>query len=93
MSVEMRPIQVARIESDRAVIDRGLDPGEKIVVDGQSKLQPGSKIKPVGPGEDYPASKWGAGATAGPPARGSSGPAEGGGGPAKQSAPHDEAAK
>jgi multidrug efflux system membrane fusion protein len=96
MSVEMRPIQVARIESDRALIDRGLDPGEKIVVDGQYKLQPGSKIKPVGPGGDNPASKWGAGATAGPPARGSSGPAESGGGGAgqgKRSDPHVEASK
>lgn len=91
MSVEMRPIQVARIDSDQAVIDHGLDAGEKIVVDGQYKLQPGSKIKPAGAGADNPASKWGAGATAGPPARGSSGPADGGG--SKPAGSHDEAAK
>ena len=93
MSVEMRPIQVALIDSDRAVIDHGLDPGEKIVVDGQYKLQPGSKVKPVGAGADNPAAKWGAGATAGPPARGSSSTGDGNGGQGKPAGPRDEAAK
>jgi multidrug efflux system membrane fusion protein len=46
-TVEMRPIKVARIEKDRAVIDQGLAQGEQIVVDGQYKLQPGSTIKPA----------------------------------------------
>ncbi|MDB6058673.1 MAG: transporter [Verrucomicrobiales bacterium] len=47
MSVQMRPVKVAYIEQQDAVIDSGLQPGEKIVVDGQYKLQPGSKIRPA----------------------------------------------
>jgi multidrug efflux system membrane fusion protein len=27
------------------LIDKGLEPGERVVVDGQYKLQPGSKVK------------------------------------------------
>jgi len=45
MSVEMRPVTVARIENDQALIDKGLEAGEQIVVDGQYKLQPGSRVK------------------------------------------------
>lgn len=47
MSVEMRPVKVGPIEQDQAIIEEGLKPGEKIVVDGQFKLQPGSKVKPA----------------------------------------------
>jgi membrane fusion protein, multidrug efflux system len=42
---EVRPIQVARIEQGEALIDSGLQPGEKVVVDGQYKLQAGSQVK------------------------------------------------
>jgi multidrug efflux system membrane fusion protein len=45
LSVIMRPVEVARIEQDQALIDKGLEPGERVVVDGQYKLQPGSKVK------------------------------------------------
>jgi len=44
-SVEVRPVQVARIEQGEALIDSGLKPGEQVVVDGQYKLQPGSHVK------------------------------------------------
>jgi len=46
-TVTMRPLQVAQIESGMALIDEGLKPGERIVVDGQYKLQPGSRVKPA----------------------------------------------
>lgn len=45
----VRPVQVALTEGEQALIDSGLTPGEKIVVDGQYKLQPGVKVKPSGP--------------------------------------------
>ena len=45
LSVEMRPVTVARIERDQALIDQGLEVGERVVVDGHYKLQPGSKVK------------------------------------------------
>jgi multidrug efflux system membrane fusion protein len=48
-SVEMRPLKVAFVEQQNAVIESGLKPGEKVVVDGQYKLQPGSKIRPTEP--------------------------------------------
>jgi len=59
-TVEIRPIQVARIEQGEALIDSGLKPGEKVVVDGQYKLQAGSQVKistptkPTQPGQNHP---------------------------------------
>lgn len=47
-TVESRPVKVAFLESGDAVIDSGLMPGEKVVVDGQYRLQLGSKIKEAG---------------------------------------------
>jgi multidrug efflux system membrane fusion protein len=44
--VAMRPVKVARIQDGIALIERGLSPGENVVVDGQYKLQNGSKVKP-----------------------------------------------
>ena len=41
----VRPLKVAQIEDGQALIDEGLTPGERVVVDGQYKLQPGSKVK------------------------------------------------
>lgn len=45
-SVQPRPIEVALSEGDIAVIARGLQEGEQVVVDGQSQLRPGSKVTP-----------------------------------------------
>ena len=45
LSVEMRPVTVGRIEQGEALIESGLQAGERVVVDGQYKLQPGSKVK------------------------------------------------
>ena len=43
-TVEVRPLQVGPIEAGLALIDHGLEPGESVVVDGQYKLQAGSKV-------------------------------------------------
>jgi multidrug efflux system membrane fusion protein len=43
-SVELRPVQVARTEGTETVIAGGLKPGETVVVDGASRLVPGSKV-------------------------------------------------
>ncbi len=45
LTVEMRPVTVARIEQGEALIESGLQAGERVVVDGQYKLQPGSKVR------------------------------------------------
>jgi multidrug efflux system membrane fusion protein len=44
-TVESRAVTVAQITNGQALIDSGLKPGEQVVVDGQSKLQPGSHVK------------------------------------------------
>jgi len=44
-TVEIRPVKVAQIEQGEALIDEGLRPGEHVVVDGQYKLQKGSRVK------------------------------------------------
>ena len=44
-TVDLRPVKVAQIEQGEALIEDGLRPGERVVVDGQYKLQKGSKVK------------------------------------------------
>jgi multidrug efflux system membrane fusion protein len=57
-TVQVRPVKVAQVDNNVALIDDGLKPGEKVVVDGQYKLQPGSKVV-------VPAASPGAGAGGG----------------------------
>jgi membrane fusion protein, multidrug efflux system len=49
-TVEMRPVTVNQIDNGLALIDDGLQEGEQVVVDGQYKLQPGSKVILSAPG-------------------------------------------
>ena len=44
-SVEIRPVTIARPAGEKSVISAGLKPGERIVVDGQIRLVPGTKVK------------------------------------------------
>jgi multidrug efflux system membrane fusion protein len=44
-TVEVRKVVVARVNDDAAVIREGLKGGEKIVIDGQSRLGPGAKVE------------------------------------------------
>ena len=43
-TVENRSVTVGQIGNKHALIDAGVKPGEEVVVDGQSKLQPGSRV-------------------------------------------------
>ncbi|MGJ4942533.1 efflux RND transporter periplasmic adaptor subunit [Bradyrhizobium sp. HKCCYLS1011] len=43
-TVATRPIKVAQISDGEALIDSGLTPNEQVVVDGQYRLQPGTRI-------------------------------------------------
>jgi membrane fusion protein, multidrug efflux system len=43
-SVERRTIKVGPVRDGLAVIESGLTPGERVVVDGQFKLRPGAKV-------------------------------------------------
>jgi multidrug efflux system membrane fusion protein len=43
-TVESRPVKVSQISGGQALIDSGLAAGEQVVVDGQYRLQPGSRV-------------------------------------------------
>jgi multidrug efflux system membrane fusion protein len=43
-SVEVRPIKVAQISEGQALVDSGLKANEQVVVDGQYKLQVGTRV-------------------------------------------------
>jgi multidrug efflux system membrane fusion protein len=45
LKAEVRHIKVLQTDRGQALIEEGLKPGEMVVVDGQYKLQPGSKVK------------------------------------------------
>jgi multidrug efflux system membrane fusion protein len=53
LTVEMRPIEIGPVTDGRALVVSGLAAGERVVVDGQYKLQAGSKVEisqsPPGP--------------------------------------------
>jgi len=44
-TVQQRPIEIESTEGEVAVVARGLNEGEQVVVDGQSQLRPGSKVQ------------------------------------------------
>ena len=41
---QMRKVQVERTAGDETLIAKGLEGGEKVVVDGQSRLVPGTPV-------------------------------------------------
>src|ERR1700723_1032000 len=49
-TVERRAVSVASIQDGIAVIEKGLDPGEKVVVDGQYRLTEGARVRAAPPG-------------------------------------------
>ncbi len=42
----MRPVTVEAIQGETAIISKGLQPGEQVVVEGQAQLRPGAKVAP-----------------------------------------------
>lgn len=45
--VEVRPVEVEVMEGNQAILKAGVSPGEQVVVDGQEKLQNGSRVAPA----------------------------------------------
>ncbi|MER8898153.1 efflux RND transporter periplasmic adaptor subunit [Mesorhizobium sp. M0676] len=43
-TVEMRPVQVALTEGENSAISEGVNPGEKVVVEGQTRLKDGAAV-------------------------------------------------
>ena len=52
-TVEARPVKVAWVDGDDAVIESGLQAGETVVTDGQLRLVPGARVS-VKPAETQP---------------------------------------
>jgi len=50
-TVSMRAVKTAPSQNGTVLVDTGLGAGERVVVDGQFRLQPGSAIVEVAPGE------------------------------------------
>lgn len=48
-TVQMRPVQVALTQGNTVVVTSGVEPGERVVTDGQEKLQVGMKVAPQAP--------------------------------------------
>jgi multidrug efflux system membrane fusion protein len=44
-TAKLRPVKVAQIDHGRALIDNGLAPNETVVIDGQYRLQDGSRVE------------------------------------------------
>jgi multidrug efflux system membrane fusion protein len=44
-TAELRPVTVSRFEDGIALIEKGLTPGDKVVVDGHFRIQPGARVK------------------------------------------------
>lgn len=60
LTVESRPVTVSRTIDQEAIIEKGVQPGEKVVTDGQLRLSPGTKVQiknsisATAPAEDTP---------------------------------------
>ncbi len=48
-TVKMQPVQISLTQGNTVVIASGLQAGERVVTDGQEKLQAGSKVAPQAP--------------------------------------------
>lgn len=44
LTATVRPVQVGPPEGELAVVESGLEPGERVVTDGQNQLRPGSRV-------------------------------------------------
>ena len=55
-TVKMTPLELGVEASDNTIlVTKGLAAGDKVVTEGQFRLKPGSKVQPLAPGEEAPA--------------------------------------
>jgi multidrug efflux system membrane fusion protein len=45
-TAQLRPVDIALVQDNQAVIAKGLSEGEQVVVEGQSQLEPNAKVAP-----------------------------------------------
>jgi multidrug efflux system membrane fusion protein len=46
-TAQMKPVTVALTSGDLAVVDKGLTPGERVIIEGQNQVRPGGKVEPA----------------------------------------------
>lgn len=46
-TVELRPVSTGQVSGDRWVVSKGLNVGEKVIVEGFQKVRPGAKVVPA----------------------------------------------
>jgi membrane fusion protein, multidrug efflux system len=56
-TVEMRNVEVAGSEANRLALAKGVDAGERVVVEGQMRLTNGARVREPAPEDNEPASK------------------------------------
>ncbi len=91
-TVALRPVEVESTQGEASIVSKGLEPGERVVVDGQNQLRPGAKIAPKPferPGAAGPAGS----ASGRPAASGSGSAAAAGSAPAASSSADGESGK
>jgi multidrug efflux system membrane fusion protein len=49
-TVERRPVEITAVQDGVAVIAKGLSPGEQVVVEGQYRLNQGTRVRVAAPG-------------------------------------------
>ena len=49
-TAQMKPVTVALTTGDVAVIGKGLEGGEQVIVEGQNQVRPGGRVEPSSPG-------------------------------------------
>jgi multidrug efflux system membrane fusion protein len=49
-TAQMKPVTIALTTGDLAVIGKGLDGGERVIIEGQNQVRPGGKVAPSGAG-------------------------------------------
>jgi membrane fusion protein, multidrug efflux system len=82
-SVKIQPITLAETTGNTSGITNGLNPGDVVVIDGQDKLQDGSKVDPRKTSGSAPAPSSAAADNISPASPGASSARSAGGGPAR----------
>jgi len=87
-TAQMKPVTIALTTGELAVIEKGLEGGEQVIIEGQNQVRPGGRVEPSNPSNPR-GQNAGAGAAApgrgkgqGQPGRGKRGSADGSAGPA-----------
>ena len=69
-TAQMKPVTVALTTGEQAVIEKGLEGGEQVIIEGQNQVRPGGRVEPTNPNGAAPGAA-GPAAAGGKPGQGS----------------------